>query len=72
MNTPRDFDKATRGLKKARIESYKGFVFVSLDVDGSDSLQDYLGDAKVFFDMMVAQSADWRVGSAARQVVLYL
>ena len=54
---PEDFDKATRGLKKARIESYKGFVFVSLDVDGSDSLQDYLGDAKVFFDMMVAQSA---------------
>ncbi|NWB84325.1 MULTISPECIES: anthranilate 1,2-dioxygenase large subunit [Pseudomonas] len=54
---PEGFDKATRGLKKARIESYKGFVFVSLDVDGNDSLQDYLGDAKVFFDMMVAQSA---------------
>ncbi len=54
---PEDFDKATRGLKKARIESYKGFVFVSLDVDGSDSLEDFLGDAKVFFDMMVAQSA---------------
>ena len=31
------FDKSTRGLKKARIESYKGFVFVSLDVDGTDS-----------------------------------
>ncbi|WP_248745793.1 anthranilate 1,2-dioxygenase large subunit [Pseudomonas sp. MWU12-2037] len=54
---PEGFDKATRGLKKARIESYKGFVFVSLDVDGNDSLQDYLGDARVFFDMMVAQSA---------------
>ncbi|AUG07835.1 anthranilate 1,2-dioxygenase (deaminating, decarboxylating) large subunit [Pseudomonas marginalis] len=51
-----DFDKATRGLQKARIESYKGFVFVSLDVNGTDSLEDYLGDAKVFFDMMVAQS----------------
>jgi anthranilate 1,2-dioxygenase (deaminating, decarboxylating) large subunit len=54
---PEDFDKATRGLKKARIESYKGFVFVSLDVNGRDSLEDFLGDAKVFFDMMVAQSA---------------
>jgi len=53
---PEGFDKATRGLKKARIESYKGFVFISLDVDGQDSLQEFLGDAKVFFDMMVAQS----------------
>jgi len=54
---PEGFDKATRGLKKARIESYKGFVFVSLNVEGQDSLEDFLGDAKVFFDMMVAQSA---------------
>ncbi|SEJ81311.1 anthranilate 1,2-dioxygenase [Pseudomonas linyingensis] len=53
---PEGFDKATRGLKKARIESYKGFVFISLDVAGTDSLGDFLGDARVFFDMMVAQS----------------
>ncbi|BAU75823.1 anthranilate 1,2-dioxygenase large subunit [Metapseudomonas furukawaii] len=53
---PEGFDKATRGLKKARIESYKGFVFISLDPTGNDSLEDFLGDAKVFFDMMVAQS----------------
>ncbi|MBD8100387.1 anthranilate 1,2-dioxygenase large subunit [Pseudomonas fluorescens] len=55
---PEGFDKATRGLKKARIDSYKGFVFISLDVNGTDSLEDFLGDAKVFFDMMVAQSAN--------------
>jgi anthranilate 1,2-dioxygenase (deaminating, decarboxylating) large subunit len=54
---PEGFDKATRGLKKARIESYKGFVFISLDVNGTNRLEDFLGDAKVFFDMMVAQSA---------------
>ena len=53
---PEDFDKATRGLKKARIASYKGFVFISLDVGASDSLEDFLGDARVFLDMMVAQS----------------
>lgn len=53
---PEGFDKATRGLKKARIESYKGFVFISLDVAGTDSLENFLGDAKVFFDMMVTQS----------------
>ncbi|WP_414441950.1 anthranilate 1,2-dioxygenase large subunit [Burkholderia sp. 22PA0106] len=51
-----DFDKAGRGLKKARIASYKGFVFVSLDAQGTDTLEDYLGDARVFLDMMVAQS----------------
>lgn len=53
---PEGFDKATRNLKKARIESYKGFVFVSLDASGTDSLEEYLGDAKIFLDMMVAQS----------------
>ena len=53
---PEGFDKATRGLKKARIESYKGFVFISLDINGSDSLEAFLGDTKVFFDMVVAQS----------------
>ncbi|MFF7705920.1 anthranilate 1,2-dioxygenase large subunit [Pseudomonas sp. NPDC007930] len=53
---PEGFDKATRGLKKARIQSYKGFVFISLDAAGQDTLESYLGDAKLFFDMMVAQS----------------
>ena len=55
---PANFDKAGRSLKQARIASYKGFVFVSLDLDGADSLEDYLGDAKLFFDMMVAQAPD--------------
>ncbi|MDP2549163.1 anthranilate 1,2-dioxygenase large subunit [Oceanobacter sp. 4_MG-2023] len=51
-----DFDKSCRGLKKARIESYKGFVFVSLDTEATDCLTEFLGDARIFFDMMVAQS----------------
>lgn len=50
------FDKSERGLKKARIASYRGFVFVSLDVEATDTLEDYLGDAKIFFDMVVEQS----------------
>lgn len=53
---PADFDKTSRGLKKARIESYKDFVFISLDTAGTDSLVDFLGDARMFLDMMVAQS----------------
>src|SRR5574338_137753 len=51
-----NFDLGKHDLKKARIESYKGFVFINLDVDGTETLEEYLGDAKAFFDMMVAQS----------------
>lgn len=50
------FDKKTKGLAKSRIESYKGFVFVNLDPEGTESLEDFLGDTKLFFDMMVEQS----------------
>ena len=50
------FDKTTRGLKQGRIASYRGFVFVSLDSQATDSLEDFLGDAKVFLDLMVDQS----------------
>lgn len=50
------FDKSTRGLKKAKIQSYKGFIFVNLDNNTTLSLEDFLGDAKIFLDMMVAQS----------------
>jgi anthranilate 1,2-dioxygenase (deaminating, decarboxylating) large subunit len=53
---PEDFDLSKHNLKKARIASYKGFVFINLDNDGSESLEDYLGDAKIFLDLMVAQS----------------
>ncbi len=53
---PEGFDLSNRNLKKARVASYKGFVFVSLDTESQVSLEDYLGDAKVFLDLMVAQS----------------
>lgn len=55
---PADFDKSSRGLKQARIESYRGFVFISLDAEGTDSLEDFLGDTRLFFDMMVEQAED--------------
>lgn len=53
---PADFDLSARDLKRARIASYKGFVFINLDTEGTGSLEDYLGDARVFLDLMVAQS----------------
>jgi len=52
----KEFDLSERNLKKARVESYKGFVFVSLDTEGTQSLSDFLGDGRTFFDLMVAQS----------------
>lgn len=54
---PADFDKSSRGLSQARIASYKGFVFISLDTESTLSLEDFLGDTRLFFDMMVEQSA---------------
>ncbi|MCG2581363.1 MAG: anthranilate 1,2-dioxygenase large subunit [Marinobacter sp.] len=53
---PEDFDKSSRGLRKALISSYKGFVFINLDSESTQSLEDYLGDARIGLDMMVAQS----------------
>ena len=51
-----DFDVARRSLRKAAVESYRGFVFVNLDGANAPALQDWLGDARVFLDLMVAQS----------------
>lgn len=53
---PEGFDKATRNLKKARIENYSGFIFINLDISGTETLINFLGDARIFLDMMVAQS----------------
>ncbi len=50
------FDKASRGLPHAKIESYKGFVFVNLNTESAEPLADFLGDTRLFFDMMVEQS----------------
>lgn len=45
-------------LKKiARFESYKGFLFGSLNAD-VQSLEDYLGESKKIIDMIVDQSPD--------------
>jgi anthranilate 1,2-dioxygenase (deaminating, decarboxylating) large subunit len=53
---PAGFDLTSRHLKRARVASYRGFVFVSLDTQATDTLEAYLGDAKVFLDLMVDQS----------------
>ena len=57
-NEEPDTDKSTFDLREiARLESYKGFVFGSLNPDVS-SLEDWLGEAKPWIDLMVAQSTE--------------
>src|SRR5690606_11985173 len=53
---PPAFDKSKFGLTPvARIEQYRGFIFVSLSPDVV-SLSDYLAGAKQFIDLMVDQA----------------
>jgi benzoate/toluate 1,2-dioxygenase alpha subunit len=52
------FDKNELGLLPiARVASYRGFVFGSLSAD-VPSLEDYLGAAKTFLDLIVDQDPD--------------
>lgn len=53
---PASFDRKELGLKPVgRVESYRGFIFVSLKKD-VQSLDDYLAGAKLFIDLIVDQS----------------
>ena len=53
---PAGFDRKDFGLVPLpRVESHRGFIFVSLG-DDVPSLQEYLGDALKFIDLMVDQS----------------
>ncbi len=52
---PPGFDKTRLGLRKVRLENYRGFLFGTLNED-APSLVDYLADAKVFIDMVVDQA----------------
>ncbi|HDR8990740.1 TPA: Rieske 2Fe-2S domain-containing protein [Burkholderia vietnamiensis] len=52
---PEDFDKSKRGLTKVRLESYRGFLFATLNRQ-AESLEDYLAESKTFIDIVVEQS----------------
>lgn len=52
---PPGFDKTKLGLRKVRIESYRGFLFGTLN-DDAPALEDYLAEAKVFIDLVVDQA----------------
>ncbi|MGQ0622518.1 MAG: Rieske 2Fe-2S domain-containing protein [Panacagrimonas sp.] len=52
---PEGFDKSKLGLRKVRLESYRGFLFGTLN-EAAGSLVDHLAEAKAFIDIIVDQS----------------
>jgi benzoate/toluate 1,2-dioxygenase subunit alpha len=52
---PPGFDKTKLGLRKVRLENYRGFLFGTLN-EAAPPLIDYLADAKIFIDMVVDQA----------------
>jgi len=51
---PRDYDFNSLNLREISVESYKGFIFAS--INPVKSLEEHLGDAKVFIDYIVDSS----------------
>jgi len=55
------FAKANQGLRRpARFEDYRGFWFMCLDPN-AEALQDYLGRAKDYIDLVIDQSPSGRM-----------
>lgn len=52
---PEGFDKSKRGLTKVRLESYRGFLFATLN-RAAEPLEDYLAQSKTFIDIIVEQA----------------
>jgi len=54
---PEGFDKRELGLRRIRIESYRGFLFATLD-DAAEPLTDYLAASTAFIDLIADQSPE--------------
>lgn len=52
---PEGFDKSTRGLRKVRVENYRGFIFGTLNEE-AEPLVDHLAETKTFIDLIVDES----------------
>ncbi len=52
---PDGFDKSALGLRKVNVESYRGFIFGTLNPN-AEPLVDHLAESKVFIDLIVDQS----------------
>lgn len=52
---PEGFDKTKLGLRRVRLENYRGFLFGTLD-DAAEPLTEYLAEGKTFIDILVDQA----------------
>ena len=58
---PENFDKSQYGLKEApKVAAYRGFVFLNFDA-GAPRLDEYLGGAKEYIDLVLEQSPSGRL-----------
>jgi len=67
---PGDFDKARRGLVKVRLQSYRGFLFATLNPE-AEPLEDQLAESKTFLDLVVDQSPQGLEVLQGRSVYTY-
>ena len=64
------FDKADMALKSPRMESYRGFLFVTFNPHAED-LSTYLAGAKEYMDLMIDQAdTDMRVVAGSNKYVM--
>ncbi len=54
---PAGFDKSQLGLRKVKIQSYRGFLFATLN-ETPEPLEDHLGESKTFIDLLVDQAPE--------------
>ncbi len=52
---PAGFDKSRLGLRRLRLENYRGFLFATLN-ERAGPLSDYLAESRAFIDLIVDQS----------------
>jgi len=67
---PSGFDKQAHALTRVRCESYKGFLFATLNLQ-AEPLEDYLAESKPFIDTFAEQSPQGIEVLKGRSVYVY-
>lgn len=58
---PRDFDKSAFDLRRARVASYRGFIFATWN-EQAPTIEDYLGEIRWYIDAMLdLAGGEWEV-----------
>lgn len=64
------FDMSQHGLATPRVEEYRGFVFMCCESTGL-SLQEYLGEARTYLDLVADQDEDLAVVPGSHRYVTF-